>query len=84
MRQGLLAEAERALRFTKNWLTVSRQVFDKQDQEDARRLEYQQQQEAERERERPAPGSSACRTRMRSSRRSSARRRWPAAWAGAQ
>jgi hypothetical protein len=51
MRQGLLVEAERALRFTKNWLKISRQVFDKQDEEDARRLEYQQQQKEEHQRE---------------------------------
>jgi hypothetical protein len=51
MRQGLLSEAEKALRFTKNWLTVSRQVFDKQDEEDARRREYHEREARERERE---------------------------------
>jgi hypothetical protein len=51
MRQGLLVEAERALRFTKNWLAISKQVFDKREEEDQARLEYQQQQEEERARE---------------------------------
>jgi hypothetical protein len=51
MRQGLLVEAERAMRFTKNWLKISKAVFDKQDEDDARRRAYHERQEQERQRE---------------------------------
>ena len=47
MRQGLLSEAEKALRFTRNWLAVSRQVFDEHDRQEAAHREYEERREKE-------------------------------------
>jgi hypothetical protein len=47
MRQGLLVEAGRALRFTRDWLDLSERVFRKHDKEDAARAKWQERREAE-------------------------------------
>jgi hypothetical protein len=47
MRQGLLVEAGRALRFTRDWLDVSERVFRKQDKENAARAKWLERRDAE-------------------------------------
>jgi hypothetical protein len=46
MRQGLLMEAERALRFARAWLDVSERVFRKRDKDDALFLQERKELEA--------------------------------------
>ncbi|MDP3739986.1 MAG: hypothetical protein Q8R02_21560 [Hyphomonadaceae bacterium] len=46
MRQGLLVEAGRALRFTRDWLDLSERVFHKRDKEDAACATWQERREA--------------------------------------
>jgi hypothetical protein len=46
MRQGLLVEAGRALRFTRDWLDLSERVFSKQDKEAAARAKWLERREA--------------------------------------